>query len=486
MTAPAPAPSVLVVGTGSDAGKTTLVAGLCRLLARRGVRVAPFKAQNMALNSAVTHDGGEIGRAQALQALACGIPPEVAMNPVLLKPTGERHSQVMVNGRPWAQADAAGYGDLTDQLRPIVRRALDDLRQRFETVICEGAGSVSEINLRDRDLVNTGLARDADLPMILLGDIERGGVFAALYGTWALLQPDERARLRGFVINRFRGDPSLLDAGLAELTARTGVPVLGVLPWLDDLRLDAEDSLGITDRDGGPPLGPDGLDVAVVRLPRISNATDVDALAGEPGVSVTFTTSAGVLRQADLVVLPGTKATTADLAWLRARGLDQILRQRAAAGRPVMGICGGHQMLGRHITDAVEGDHPDVAGLGLLDHDTVFGADKIVRRVTGHIEALGGVPAEGYEIRHGRVDPDDAPVVVQGAVMGTMWHGLLEGDRARRAVLAWVAGCTGRAFVPATTSHHDRRIADLDRLADAVEAHLDVDAILGAARQWVG
>ncbi len=474
--------AVLVVGTGSDAGKTTLVAGLCRSLARRGLSVSPFKAQNMALNSAVTADGHEIGRAQALQALAAGIEPTVAMNPVLLKPTGERHSQVVVEGRPLTDVDARSYGDLTDRLRPVVARNLAGLRARHDVVVCEGAGSASEINLRDRDIVNVGLARDADLPMILVGDIERGGVFASLFGTWALLDPEDRPRLRGVVVNRFRGDPTLLDSGYAELTARTGVPVLGTMPWLDGLHLDAEDSLGVADRDGGPPLGADGLEVAVIPLPRLSNFTDVDALGCEPGVRVTFTASPVVLAHADLVVLPGTKSTVADLAWLRAQGLDRVLQDRARRGAPVLGICGGLQMLGRAVTDGVEGPAGTVEGLGLLSHRTVMAPEKILRRVAGPVPTLDGVMAQGYEIRHGRVvDAPEQPLVVDGAVMATTWHGLLEGDEARQVLLRRVADLRGLDLVLAPTRYAAHRQQALDRLADAVDAHLDVDAVLAIA-----
>ncbi len=474
--------ALLITGTGSDAGKSTLVAGLCRALVRRGLSVAPFKAQNMALNAAVTPDGGEIGRAQALQALACGIAPERAMNPVLLKPTGERTSQVVVLGDPQDVTDARGYGDLVPGLRGVVGEALAGLRARFDVVVAEGAGSPAEINLRQRDLANMGLAEIGDLPVVVVGDIERGGVFASLYGTWALLDDADRARIRAFAINRFRGDPTLLDPGLDMLADRTGVPTVGVVPWLDGLHLDAEDSLGIADADGGPPRGPDGLEVAVVRLPRISNFTDVHALGVEPGVSVTFTASPAVVRQADLVVLPGTKATTDDLAWLRARRLDVALQARAAAGDPVLGICGGYQMFGRAITDEVEGKVGTVEGLGLLGHTTTFHPDKRRALVEGTSAVLGGLPVSGYEIRHGRPDRDeDVPVVAAGSVLGTAWHGLLEDDEPRRALLRLVAEARGRAFVPGEVSWRAVREASLDRLATVMEETVDVEALLAIA-----
>ena len=475
--------ALLVTGTGSDAGKSTLVAGLCRAVRRQGLSVAPFKAQNMALNSAVTADGREIGRAQALQALACGLEPTAAMNPVLLKPTGERTSQVVVCGHPLTVTDARAYGDLTATLRPVVAEALAELRATHDLVLAEGAGSPAEINLRHRDLANMGLAEQADLPVVLVGDIERGGVFASLYGTWALLDDADRARLRGFVINRFRGDPSLLEPGLAELERRTGLPTLGVVPWLPGLHLEAEDSLGIADRDGGPPLGADGLEVAVLRLPRISNFTDVDALGVEPGVAVTFTASPAAVRGADLVVVPGTKATTDDLDWLRRHRLDRALHDRVAAGGPVLGICGGHQMLGRRIIDDVEGTAGMVPGLGLLPHETVFAPEKVLRRMRGTSATLGGVTVSGYEIRHGRLTTDDAddPVQRTGPVLGTSWHGLLEGDEARRALLAWVAERRRLDFDPGRVSWRRLREESLDRLADALEAALDVDRLVALA-----
>lgn len=486
--------ALLVTGTASDAGKSTLVAGLCRWLARQGVRVAPFKAQNMALNAAVTADGGEIGRAQAFQAAACGVPPETAMNPVLLKPTGERTTQVIVRGRPALVTDAGGYQRHKTALLPVVLEAFGDLRRRFEVVICEGAGSPAETNLRDGDLVNMGLARAAGLPVVLVGDIERGGVFAALYGTLGLLDATDAALVRGFVINRFRGDPAILQPGLDDLTARTGRPVLGVLPHVEGLHVDAEDSLALAryERASAPPCGRDRLTVAAVRLPRISNFTDLDALACEAGVEVAVTASAAVLRHADLVVLPGTKATVADLAWLRDRGLDRVLAERAAAGAPVLGICGGYQMLGTVIDDPVESGAGQVAGLGLLPVRTAFAPDKVLRRPTGVSAWLG--PVSGYEIRHGRVHAaGGTPVAhhadgtpegcVHGVVVGTTWHGLLEGDTARRALLAWVAEVRGLDFTAGTVTFAAVREAQIDVLADLVDAHLDTGAVAGLLSQ---
>src|SRR4051794_1738741 len=336
--------ALLVCGTHSDAGKSLLTAGICRWLARSGVRVAPFKAQNMALNSVVTPDGAEIGRAQAVQAAAAGVEPEAAMNPVLIKPSGVRHSQVVVMGRPYADADARSYQQLKAELRPVVLDALADLRARYDVVVCEGAGSPAEINLRDGDLTNLGLARDADLPVIVVADIDRGGVFASLFGTLALLDGADQAHVAGFVINKFRGDLSILDPGLEQLAARTGRPTLGVLPFVEDLWMDVEDSLALEAARPEAPTAGDTLDVAVVRLRWMSNFTDVDALAAEPGVRVRFTRSPADIERADLVVVPGTKATVEDLARVRATGLDDALHARAATGAPILGIYVGHQL----------------------------------------------------------------------------------------------------------------------------------------------
>jgi adenosylcobyric acid synthase len=481
--------ALLVAGTHSDAGKSVVTAGLCRWLHRRGVSVAPFKAQNMALNSVVARGGFEIGRAQAMQAAAAGVEAEVAMNPILIKPSGERHSQVIVMGRPYADVDARDYRELKDELRPIVASALEDLRSRYDIVICEGAGSPAEINLRDADLTNMGLARAAELPVILVGDIDRGGVFASLIGTLVALDAADQRQIAGFVINKFRGDLGILAPGLDQLTAITGRPTLGVLPFVDELELDAEDSLAIA----RPPADVAGvrgtLDVAVVRLRWMSNFTDLDALAREPGVRVRFTRSPVDIARADLVVIPGTKATVEDLARLRDAGLDLALTGRAQCGDPILGICGGYQMLGESINDTVESRAGEVAGLGLLPVSTVFAAAKILRNVTGHSRLLAG-PVGGYEIRHGRpvsgagaapliVDADGRPEGCAGATtLGTSWHGLLEHDGARRGLLRWVAARRGIDFVPAPdTDFAAERERQLDRLGDLVERHLDTDAV---------
>jgi len=481
--------ALLVCGTHSDAGKSVVTAGLCRWLRRLGVSVAPFKAQNMALNSVVTPDGSEIGRAQAVQAAAAGLAPEAAMNPVLIKPSGERHSQVIVMGRPYADADARSYQQLKLELREVVAGALADLRGRYDVVICEGAGSPAEINLRAGDIANLGLARAAGLPVLLVGDIDRGGVFASLFGTLALLEPDDQALIAGFLINKFRGDESILAPGLEELRARSGRPVLGVLPFVEDLWLDAEDSLALEAPAPEAPAGADTLDVAVVRLRWISNFTDMDALSAEPGVRVRFTRSPADLERADLVVVPGTKATVADLERLRATGLGAVLAARAAAGAPILGICGGYQLLGERIEDHVESGAGAVAGLGLLPVSTVFELDKLLRRRAGASDWLGARCETGYEVRHGRVrrhggepllgaddgEPDGCRC---GWTLGTSWHGALEDDALRRALLGAVAAARGRTFAAGSDSFAVLRERRLDALGDLVERHIEAEAVL--------
>jgi adenosylcobyric acid synthase len=483
---------LLVAGTTSDAGKSVLTAGICRWLRRQGVDVAPFKAQNMSNNSAVTVEGGEIGRAQALQAVACGLPPSVRFNPVLLKPGSDRTSQVVVLGRAEGEVGAANFGEIKQRLRGVVLDTLRDLRARHDVVICEGAGSPAEINLRAGDLVNMGLARAADLPVIVVGDIDRGGVFAALYGTLALLDADDQALVSGFVINKFRGDAGLLAPGLETLEKLTGRSTLGVVPWQLDLWLDAEDSLAYGRLLGRPaaPRGTQWLRVAVVRLPRISNATDAEALAAEPGVRVRLTIEPAELADADLVVLPGSKSTVDDLAWLRATGLADAVAAHAAAGKPLLGICGGYQMLAERITDPVESRRGTVAGLGLLPIEVTFAPEKTLARPSG--TGFGGVPVTGYEIHHGVVSrraPGLAPLItfdggphegaVAGNVFGTHWHGAFESDGFRRAFLTEAARLASRhGFrVAGDTSYAALRERTVDLLADLVEEHLDTAAL---------
>ena len=473
---------LLVAGTTSDAGKSVIVAGICRWLTRQGLKVAPFKAQNMSLNSVVTADGCEIGRAQAMQAAAAGIEPEGAMNPVLLKPGGHGSSQVMLLGEPVAEVDALSYREVKPRLQAAVLDCLAGLRQRFDVVVCEGAGSPAEINLRDGDLANMGLARAAGLPVIVAGDIDRGGILAAMFGTLALLSPEDQALVAGFVVNKFRGDPRLLDPGLGMLDRLTGRPVLGVLPLIPGLWIDTEDSLGLGARHGDltrPPGPGDILRVAVVRLPRISNFTDADPLAAEPSVVVRYVTTPGEISDADLVIVPGSRATVADLAWLRGNGLADAITARARGGRPVLGICAGFQMLADEIHDDVEGWAGAVRGLGLLPATVRFGPRKVLRRCQG--EAFGE-QVTGYEIHHGVTEVtggDPFPGgCASGAVSGTSWHGLFERDEFRRAVLGRVATANGRSFTPAPMSFQAERERQLDALGDLIGQHLDTRALL--------
>ena len=479
--------ALMVCGTASDAGKSHVVAGLCRSLQRRGVRVAPFKAQNMSLNSYVTRDGHEIGRAQAAQAFAARIEPDVGMNPILLKPTSETDCQVVVMGRPLTDVSSAGYHDLKPKLFDTVLAALADLRSRFDVVVLEGAGSPAEINLLDRDIVNLPVAVAAGCRAVVVGDIERGGVFASLLGTVELLPKDQRACVGGFVVNKFRGDAGLLLDGAEQLEVRTGVQTLGVLPYLADLAIDAEDSMAFA----GPPPRPSVdvpavIDVAAIRFPQVSNATDLDPLAIEPGVAVRWVHSAASLGRPDLIVLPGTKSTVADLAWLRASGLHDAI---VATPAVVVGICGGYQMLGREISDApgVEAAAgADVAGLGLLDVRTRFVSEKTLRRRRGC--ALGAA-VHGYEIHHGvtargAVTPWlDLDGEAEGAyddargVFGTNLHGLFEADGFRHRFLLDVARRGGITYTPIPTSFAAARDEQLDRLADLLEEHLDMAAI---------
>lgn len=479
--------ALLVAGTTSDAGKSVLVAGLCRMLARRGVRVAPFKAQNMSNNSVVTLDGGEIGRAQALQARACGLEPSVRFNPVLLKPGSDRTSQLVVRGKATTTVGARDYMQHRQWLRGVVAEDLESLRSEFDVVICEGAGSPAEINLRATDLANMGLAEAARIPVIVVGDIDRGGVLAHLFGTVAVLSPSDQSLIAGFVINKFRGDVALLEPGLEQLHSLTGRPTLGVIPFADDLWLDAEDSLGVTGNAPvgrpRPPLGDRWLSVAAIRLPRISNSTDVEALACEPGVAVSWITDAARIRDADLVVIPGSKSTVSDLEWLRSTGLADEIIARAGRGQAVLGICGGYQMLGKSIVDDVESGSGTTAGLGLLDLGIEFAPNKVLAQVTGTAD---GISVSGYEIHHGRVVRNgDRPLLegsegapegsVRGSVRGTHWHGLLESDDFRRRLLREIE-VTGFVVAP-DTSVANVREQQLDLLADLVEQHLDQDLL---------
>jgi len=482
--------TLMVQGTTSDAGKSTIVAGLCRVLARAGVRVAPFKPQNMALNSAVTVDGGEIGRAQALQAQAAGLAPHTDMNPVLLKPSSDIGAQVIIHGRARMDLDARAYHDYKPQAMAAVLESHGRLEQAYDVVLVEGAGSPAEVNLRDRDIANMGFAERVDCPVVIVADIDRGGVFAHLVGTLDCLSETERARVSGFIINRFRGDIALLEPGLDWLTARTGKPVFGVLPYLHGLHLDAEDAIvsAQVDHRAGEVLR-----VIVPVLPRISNHTDFDALRAHPGVDLQFIGPGMPIPPADLVILPGSKSVRADLAFLRANGWDRALQRHLRYGGKLIGICGGMQMLGRsiHDPDGREGPAGTSDGLGLLDYETTLAPEKQLRHVAGRL-AEGDAPVRGYEIHLGvsegpalarpalwlEGDKPDGARSDDDQVLATYVHGLFDDPAACGALLRW-AGLARAEGVDLDAL----REASIDRLADTMAEHLDLAALFAPLRR---
>lgn len=478
--------TLMIQGATSDAGKSTLVTGLCRVLKRRGLRIAPFKPQNMALNSAVTVDGGEIGRAQALQAQAAGIDPTTDLNPVLLKPNTDVGAQVIVNGRAIGNMCAAEYHKYKRIAREAVLAAHERLAARYDVIVTEGAGSPAEINLREGDIANMGFAEAVDCPVILIADIERGGVFAHLVGTLALLSPSEQARVAGFVINRFRGDLQLLESGLQWLEQHTGKPVFGVLPYLRGLNLDAEDAIS-RERNN---VAPGALKVLVPVFPRISNHTDFDPLRQHPQVELQYVGPDMPLPPSDLVILPGSKSVRSDLEWLRGNGWPEHLERHLRYGGKVIGICGGFQMLGRTIADplGLEGPPGESAGLGWLDFETTLEAEKQLRNTSG-VLTLGNATLKGYEIHAGvsrgralekpsaildEGERADGAISEDGQILGTYVHGLFEAPDACEALLKW-AGLRA----PQRIDHTTVRESAIERLADSVEAHLDLKKILG-------
>jgi adenosylcobyric acid synthase len=484
-------PAVMLQGTGSDVGKSLLVTGLARALARRGLRVRPFKPQNMSNNAAVTADGGEIGRAQALQARACGVKPVTDMNPVLLKPQSERGAQIVVAGRVVAQADARDYHALKPKLLPRVLASFERLAGDADIVLIEGAGGAAEVNLRAGDIANMGFAEAADVPVVLVGDIERGGVIAALLGTVALLDASEQARLKGYIVNKFRGDIRLFDDALAVLRARTGLDCLGVVPFFPGAgALPAEDGMALDHwarerpRDGA-------LRIAVPRLPHIANFDDLDPLRAERGVTVDLVAPGRPLPPADLILLPGSKATLADLAALRQEGWDIDIAAHRRQGGHVLGLCGGFQMLGMRIADpeGIEGPPGEATGLGLLAVETVLSGAKILAEVGGS-EIASGAAVEGFEMHVGRMtgpglarpmlrlgERGDGAVSGDGRVAGCHLHGLFASDAFRREYLARLGGAGDGEL-----RYEERVEATLDALADHVEAALDVARLLEIAR----
>ncbi|WP_166267778.1 cobyric acid synthase [Marinobacter caseinilyticus] len=492
--------TLMVQGTTSDAGKTTVVAALCRWLARQGVSVAPFKPQNMALNSAVTTDGGEIGRSTALQALACGLSPHSDMNPILLKPQSDCGAQVILRGKVHGNMDALDYHTYKAEAMQSVLDAWRSLSSRYDVIIAEGAGSPAEINLRANDIANMGFAEAADCPVLLVGDIDRGGVFAQLVGTLELISASERARTRGFIINRFRGDIGLLEPGLDWLTERTAKPVVGVLPYLHGLIVDAEDSVGTSgDHESG------ALSVVVPVLPRISNHNDFDPLRLHPGVKLQFVGPDQPIPAADVIILPGSKSTRHDLEWLKVQGWPEAIRKHLRYGGKVMGICGGFQMLGSVVTDpdGLEGDAGDTQGLGLLELTTRMVAGKQLTHVTGHLTFdTEPSPLTGYEMHNGVSSgpalthpmadlggrPDGA-ISADNQIMGTYVHGIFDSPQACDALLNWCGLSGDGGGNRQAIDYQAHREQQLDRLADMVEAHLDTEwlrSLLGLTPEDAG
>lgn len=479
---------VMVQGTMSGAGKSLLCAGLCRIFRQDGWRVAPFKSQNMALNSYVTRQGLEMGRAQVMQAEAAGIAPDVRMNPILLKPSSDTGSQVIVNGEIRGQMSAAEYFRYKKQLIPEIMEAYESLAEENDIIVIEGAGSPAEINLRAHDIVNMGFAELVDAPVLLAGDIDRGGVFAQLYGTVALLEPEERARVKGLIINKFRGDPEILRPGLAQLEERTGVPVLGTVPYLH-VDVDDEDSLA-------PCLEQDkaqkAVDIAVIRLPRISNFTDFSPLESHPALGVRYVDRPGALGLPDLIVLPGTKSTMSDLLWMRESGLEAAVLKLASRGTPVLGVCGGYQMLGEMIEDpdSVECGLPALRGMGLLPGKTLFAPAKVRTRVEAEVTSgpFAGARLDGYEIHMGttevlgdafcRLEDGRLDGCQRETVFGTYLHGLFDSGELVQKLAAWL--CARKGLSVETAAQEPRALykeRQYDILAAGLRDSLDMDML---------
>ncbi|MGR5304261.1 cobyric acid synthase [Vibrio mediterranei] len=475
--------ALMVQGTTSDAGKSVLVAGLCRVLARKGFNVAPFKPQNMALNSAVTKDGGEIGRAQAVQAQAAGVDATVDMNPVLIKPNSDTGAQIIIQGKAFANMDAVGFHDYKKVAMPYVLDSFSKLADHFDVIMIEGAGSPAEINLRQNDIANMGFAEEADVPVIIVADIDRGGVFAHLYGTLALLSESEQNRVVGFVINRFRGDISLLEPGLEWLEQKTGKPVIGVIPFIHGLNIEAEDAITAEYVTAETTK----LSVVVPILTRISNHTDFDALRLHPDIDFRYVGKGERIDNADLIILPGTKSVRDDLNYLREQGWDKDIYRHLRFGGKVMGICGGFQILGKHITDSlgIEGKVGTSDGLALLDVDTELLPEKQLTNVSGVLSLEGTrVTVSGYEIHAGQstvlsqalielsVGTKDGAISEDNQVIGTYLHGILDSSEFVSLLVRWVNGESVSSY-----SINDEKEQALDTIADALENHLDLQQL---------
>ena len=478
------AKNIMIQGTMSNAGKSLLAAGLCRIFKQDGYRVAPFKSQNMALNSFITKTGAEMGRAQVVQAEAAGIEPDVRMNPILLKPTTDVGSQVIVNGQVQGNMRAMEYYRRKREFIPAVMEAYNSLAQEYDIIVIEGAGSPAEINLKATDIVNMGLAELVDAPVLLVGDIDRGGVFAQLYGTIALLEPQEQQRIKGTIVNKFRGDRAILQPGIDILEKICGVPVAGVIPYTH-VDIDDEDSLSTRFHTGD---GRKDIDIAVVKLPRISNFTDVSPLERFESVSVRYIERPDQLHQPDMILLPGTKSTIADLLWLRQSGLEAAICQQAARGCIVFGICGGYQMLGASVRDPLGVEAAgvtEIKGMGLLPMDTVFQGEKVQQQtsgvfgeIPGALHSLSGMKYTGYEIHMGRSRQQLAPLVNQGNVYGSYIHGIFDGAGIAQAIIGDLAARKGIDSGALTVFDPERyKQEQYDKLADAVRGGLDMDFV---------
>jgi adenosylcobyric acid synthase len=510
--------AIMVLGTGSHVGKSVITAALCRILAQEGVRVAPFKSQNMSLNSAATADGLEIGRAQALQAEAAGIAPTVHMNPILLKPAGDMSSQAVVRGRIWKRLTAWNYHQhRVIELMPVVQESYEILAAEYDVIVLEGAGSPAEINLKQNDIVNMRMAEMADAACVLVGDIDRGGVFASILGTIALLDKDEQDRIHGFIINKFRGDIALLKPGIQMMEERIGKPCLGVIPYVEHLGIDEEDSLGITDIELGWGSAMHSnfghhrpLRIAVVALPSFSNFTDFDALRAEPSITLCFTRESATIRQADVVIIPGSKQTVEDLLWLRAEALDTVMLEYAKHGL-VVGLCGGMQMLGRNIRDPHGVERAGTTnGLNLLPISTTMQSEKVTAQAVGQVSAAvlfgqpcDSIPLKGYEIHVGETrylegsecfakltrgaTPGfpifaDGCIANGGRVFGTYLHGLFDQDELRHAFLSAARAFHQLAPAEKLENWKTKREESLNRIADVVRDSVDIARIF----DWVG
>ncbi|MDN8599670.1 cobyric acid synthase [Citrobacter sp. S2-9] len=498
--------AIMLQGTASDVGKSVLVAGLCRIFYQDGLRTAPFKSQNMALNSGITPDGKEMGRAQIFQAEAAGITPDVRMNPVLLKPTSDRKAQVVLMGKVATDMDAVSYHEYKPRLREQILEVYSSLAQEHDVIVLEGAGSPAEINLRDRDIVNMGMAEMAKCPVILVADIDRGGVFASIYGTLALLHDHERVRVKGIIINKFRGDVALLYSGIEQIESLTGVPVLGVMPWLD---VDLEDEDGVA-LQKGKYLRTEkrDIDIAVVQLPHISNFTDFNALAAQPDVRVRYVRHPEELETVDLVLLPGSKNTLGDLVWMRESGMAHAVLQAHQRSVPIMGICGGYQILGDTIIDEVESGLGTLPGLGLLNTVTHFAQHKTTTQVEatmspalpGWLAAASSLPVRGYEIHMGEtaLNEDcrsvmqlrkngqhvaDGAVTEDGLAFGTYLHGLFDSDDFTRALINGLRVRKGLEPLDMTFQYGQYKLQQFDLLAEGMREHIDIDKIYQIMQQ---